>query len=184
MVNKVLRAILKFLLIAVLILGAVYFSKYLDTNETLKYLVHESGYLGVLLAGVIGGLNFIIPVPAILFMPIFLSAGLNLWLVVLFITVGATLADSLSYIFGSVGRDIVVEPNSKLFNKLEEYKNKGKYYIYVILALFACFAPIPNEVLVAPLAFLGIKFKKILPIIFIGNFVFNALSALGISYFV
>lgn len=184
MKNKVLSSLYKLVLLLALIVLAVYMSRFISESSVLVSFIGKYGYIAVFVAGLIGGLNFVIPVPAITFMPFFLAGGLNPVIVVVVIALAATLADTLSYLFGSAGRDFVLEENSKLMSYLDRKKDSNMPWLYFLLFLFASFAPLPNEILVVGYAFIGVSYKKILPIVFIGNLVFNSLGALGFSYFI
>ena len=46
-----------------------------------------------------------------------------------------------------------------------------------MLALYASFVPLPNELLVLPLSFFGYRLWKVFLVVLFGNFVFNTLAA-------
>lgn len=179
------KALFQILVVIALIILAFYLAPVVEESSRLSGLVHDFGYLGVFIVAIIGGLNLFVPIPAITFLPVFLAADLNLTLIVLTIALGATLADSIAYLLGRAGRNIVsYEHNRQILEFVDGIHKKGRHAMAIVLLLFASFVPLPNEVLVAPYAFFGFKFRQIFPLILIGNIIFNTLGALGISQFV
>ena len=50
--------------------------------------------------------------------------------------------------------------------------------------LYAAFAPIPNELVVIPMAFMRCSLAGVMTAVLCGNVIFNALMASGASWFV
>lgn len=153
-------------------------------SEWIQNVVSRYGYAGIFIAAVISGFNLAVPVPIASFIPLFLVSGHALWPVIAVITAGLTFADSLSFYVGKVGRRLLVpEEYSKSLMRLERLQERWKWSPPIALFLFAAFVPLPNEVLVIPLAFLGWRLKTLIPPLLFGNALFNTLLGLGITAF-
>ncbi len=178
---KFIKPIISILLILAVFGTVIFFGEDIRESGFVQDMIAQYSYAGVFLISFLSGINFIVPIPAISFFPLFTAAGLNAVITVLVITIGLTLADSVSYFFGMAGRNIVLsERQAKVARKLERLRERYKFLPIFILFLFASFVPFPNEVLIVPLAFLGYQLRHIVPAVFSGNLVFNTLSAVGL----
>jgi membrane protein YqaA with SNARE-associated domain len=172
------------LLTGVVFVGMVCIAIFLSRNEAVVDLVERFGYWGMFGASILSGFNVVVPIPIIAFIPVFLEAGLALWAVVLTITLGMTLGDSVGYLLGSTGRKLVhpLRARSRILELLDQFRNRHPLFPYLILLGYVAFAPAPNEVIVIPLSFMGYKLRYIFPIVLVGNLIFNTLVALGVSW--
>ena len=160
---------------------AFWLSEEASQNEIVQNIISRYGYLGVLVASFISGLNLIVPIPAITFLPALVAAGLNHWLTIIVITIGMTMGEMVGYVIGHTGRHLASPPTIVgAMNQLEHIKNKYHINPIMVLLIYASVVPFPNETLVIPLSFLGYRFKQILPAVLAGNLIFNSLSALGL----
>lgn len=169
-------------MIAMATILAVFKLSYLvDNNESIGNFVFNYGYGGIFLISLVSGFNFLIPVPAISFLPLFLISGLNFWLALLFIILGTTFADIAAYIMGWMGQRVVKSLTSEyIFKRIKKLHFSYYWAPIIALFLFAAFIPFPNEVVVVPLGFLGYRLIHILPVLIVGNGVFNTIYAIGI----
>lgn len=159
---------------------AFYFAGLAQNNESVRQAVTGYGYTGIFIVSLIGGFNLLVPIPVVAFMPLFLESGFNFWPAILTITLGMTLADSVSYVLGRLGHQIAHHwTKEKFLEKLESFKGRYEITPVIIIFLFASFAPLPNEVLLVPFGFIGYRFLRILPVLVAGNFIFNILYSLG-----
>jgi len=150
-------------------------------SDFVSDLIRRFGYGGIFLIAVVSGFNLVVPVPAISFLPIFLVSGLNTFAVIAVIAAGMTFADFMGFLLGKASRRIAMSDfERKVLNKFEKIKEKLNWSPALALFLFASLAPIPNELIVIPMAFLGYKFTYILLPVFLGNMVFNSIYALGV----
>ena len=159
------------------------FTNYVITNDYVQGVVARFGNVGIFMISVLSGFNIIVPVPVIAFMPIFISAGFGLLTTIFIITAGMTIGDSLGYAIGRLGRRVVLYDSGRkkqFYEKLKHYQEKSPHIPMIILFFYAAFVPLPNELIIIPLGFLGYRFINILPILFAGNIIFNTLIALGI----
>ncbi len=179
--KKIFKIVIQGLSLIAVIGIALYFAHLARGNENIKELVGDYGYIGIFVVSLISGFNFVVPIPAISFLPLFLESGLNYWTTIVIISLGMTVADSFAYFLGNLGTKIVSSTFSeKLEKRIRIIHEKYSWAPLVILFLFAAVMPLPNEVLLIPFAFLNYRFIYIIPIVFAGNFVFNFLFSKGI----
>ena len=183
------RLIVRVGLLALFLVAIFIAAQYLAQNDILVSLVSRFGYPGLFIASAFSGFNFLVPVPIILFLSIFLEAGLSFWLTLIIMSIGMTVGDSVGYLIGGTGRVVAEkvtegrdpEENAphRVMAFIESFRTKHAILPYVILLIYVTAAPAPNELLVMPMAFAGYPYKKMFPIILVGNFLFNVAIAYG-----
>lgn len=178
--NKRLKQFLKVSLVVTVVLLGWWFSFRLKENEQIIELVRSYGYVGIFIVAIVSGFNLVIPIPAISFLPIFIASDLNLPLVFLTISVGVTIADTAAYYIGHIGRAVASGEVVKTIKRLEKWRERNPAMPFVVLFLFCTFVPLPNEMLVLPMGFLGYRLAYIIPIVFTGNFIFNLWYGYGL----
>ena len=156
-------------------------SQLIVENETAKEIVSQFGHVGIFMISVISGFNLAVPIPAIAFLPIFTGAGLNFWIIVILVTAGMTVGDALGYLLGRAGSHLMESKMSDIIERLEHLRNEYRLGPLAALLIFASFIPLPNELIIIPLGFLGYQMKYVIIITFIGSAIFNTLAALGIT---
>lgn len=149
-------------------------------------LVHAGarrfGYAGILAAAAVSGFNLVVPVPVIAFYPFFMEVGFAPVVTVLVIAAGMTLGDLVGYVLGHAAREVMAPRRRGLVGRLERLRERHPVLPFVVMFLYAAFAPIPNEVLVIPLAFLRYPVTGIFLAVLTGNVIFNSLVALGVVH--
>lgn len=179
--KKIGKIILQGVSLIMIISIALYFAHLAKESEQIKNIVGNYGYIGIFIISVMSGFNLVVPIPAVSFLPLFLESGLDYWTTIAIMSAGMTLSDSVAYFLGDFGKKIIPSlVNKKLEKKIKLIHEKYNWAPLVLLFLFASVAPFPNEVLLVPFAFLNYRFIHLLPIIFIGNSVFNFLYSKGI----
>lgn len=179
-INGSQRYLAKIIFLLLVIAMAFWASGTVKDSDFVSDLIRKFGYGGIFLIAVVSGFNLAIPIPAISFLPIFLSSGLNAFMAVFVIAVGMTLADFIGFLLGKTGRHMALSAlERKVVNKLDRFRDKPYWFPALVLFLFASFVPIPNEVIVVPMAFLGYRFTYILLPVFFGNIIFNSVYAIG-----
>lgn len=160
---------------------AFWLARLAQENTFIQELVVSYGYLGIFLISIASGFNLVLPIPAVSFLPLYLEAGLNFWITIGFITLGMTLADSLAYFIGFIGRDIATRyNNAHIFQKIDQWSKRNKNIPLVVMFVYASLAPFPNEVLLIPLGIMRCRFIYLFPIVLAGNTIFNILTAFGV----
>lgn len=148
-------------------------------NPNLQSGVLSFGYLGIVAVAMIAGLNVIVPIPAATLTPIFTAGGLTLPGIILALTIGTLLADFIGFAFGKLSRATVTAKYPTLVYRLETIYRQKRSWLIPVVFLYAAFVPIPNEALVIPLAFLGVRWYVLVLPLFIGNLINQALYAYG-----
>jgi len=170
---------LKLLFILAVLLALILSFDALISNDFLKDIVADYGYLGVAAGAFFTGIAGF-PVPIITFTPVFVELGLSVVFIIIAVVVGLTLGDLVTYVFGVAGRRLSRGSESKLFMRIEAYAEKYKTLPLWILLFWASFVPIPNEVLLLPMGLLGYRLAHILPPLILGNVILNTLVANGL----
>lgn len=164
-----------------LVVAAVFsLSLWIASNESVLGAITHYGYWGAFLISIISGFNLVIPVPAASFVPLFLSAGLSLPILILIISVGMTLADFLGYLIGKTGRTALkATKHLPQWARSETWNDKSNFWIGGAVFLYAAFIPLPNELIVIPLALIGHRLTAIAPVLLLGNITFNLIASWG-----
>jgi membrane protein YqaA with SNARE-associated domain len=178
--KKSILLALQGLLLLGFIAVALYVAIAARESEAIRHFISQYGYGGIFFVALFSGFNLAVPIPAAAFMPLFLESGLAFWPTVILITIGVTVADLIAFFVGHFGRHAVMHTfQIRILSKLETFRERYQWLPFVILFLFAAFAPLPNEILLVPFGFLGYRARSIFFVTLSGNFVFNTLYALG-----
>lgn len=179
--SGVQKHIARFFILLSVLAVAFWLAEKAGENEFIRQIISEYGYGDIFVVTLASGFNLAVPVPAVSFMPLFIEAGLNKWAVFAVIVFGVTVADSIAYAFGRTGRMLLaLDPERRMTARLERLRARFRFAPHAALFLFASLVPLPNEILVVPLGFLGYRLRSLLPPLFLGNAAFNALSGFGI----
>ena len=150
-------------------------------NEQLLDAISRFGYPGLFVVSAISGFNVIIPIPAISLFPLLMEAGFHPVVTVLVIGAGMTVGDAFGFVLGRLGRKVVSRPG--WMQRLEDMRERHAIAPYVLMFFWASFAPVPNELIVIPLALIGCRWYGVLGAALGGNLIFNGLAAAGFSSF-
>ena len=153
---------------------------YAAEHDFVEALARRFGYPGVFIAAAISGFNLIIPIPVVAFFPFFMDVGFDPLLTVATIALGMTTGDLVGYLLGRTTREIFAPRVHGMMARLERLRDRHRVLPFVIMFLYAAFAPIPNEILVIPLAFLRYPLIGIFTAVLAGNLIFNSLVAFGV----
>jgi len=168
-----------FLILFVIVL-AIWASWIIRDNEFVSGLINKFGYAGIFLVAVVSGFNLVVPIPTVSFFPVFLASGLNSFVLIMVISGGMALADFVGFLLGKTGRRIALSAlERRVVNKFEKVKERLNWSPTLALFLFSSFVPLPNEIVVVPMGFLGYKPISIFPPLFFGHMIFNSLYAFG-----
>lgn len=177
------RLILQIVLIALLVAAVVWFNQFAVDSDAVQDLVVRFGYVGIFFLSVASGFNLIVPVPVVAFFPFLLSAGFHPIVTVAVISFGMTTGDFLGFLIGRAGRSAVKPTSQKLIRRIEALQEKSRFLPYFFMFLYAAFSPVPNELVVIPLAFLGFRMWKVMVAVLLGNIIFNSIAAFGFTQF-
>jgi len=160
--------------------AAVWMNLYGAEAAGVEETVRAWGYPGLFAMSALSGFNLVVPIPIVLFFPFFMEIGMHAGATLLTISVGMTTGDLVGFLLGSIGREVVQLPEGRIVRGLRDLRQRP-WLPYVVLFGYASFVPFPNELLVIPMAFLGFSLVGIFASTFLGNFIFNALAALGLT---
>ena len=149
-------------------------------HDLLREAVRRFGYMGLFAAAAISGFNLLVPVPVIAFFPVLVQSGLEPVLTVVVIAAGMTTGDLIGYLVGHTARQVMGERDHRILRRLGSLRERHRVLPFVVMFLYAAFAPVPNEVLVIPLAFLRYPVAGIFTAVLLGNLIFNSLVAVGV----
>lgn len=178
--KNIVRLISQIVIIVFVIIGVIWLNRLAIDSEFFRNITERFGYIGMFFAAIASGFNLLVPIPIIGFFPFFVDIGLSPILIILTISVGMMIGDAFGYLIGKAGRNVVLLKNRKMVRRLEKIQTRYSKGPIVIMWLYASFVPLPNEVLVIPMGFLGYKLRNIMIAVFFGNILFNSLVAFGI----
>ena len=142
----------------------------------------SAGYGGLFLASVVSGFNLIWPIPVASFYPFFIESGFEPVPTLATIAVGMTGGDFLGYLIGHATRDLASHRVAAFRARAEALRARHRLLPLGLLFLYAAFAPLPNEILVIPMAFMRYSLAGVMTAVLLGNVIFNTVYALGVSW--
>lgn len=162
---------------------AFYIASLILADPYLQAALETWGVPGAVLVAFIASLNAFIPIPPAAFAPIFLAAGLShLWVIVAF-AIGASFADSVSYLLGSLGRSYTENQLPKVSRRIHTFFAEHQRWILPAAYLYMGLAPLPNEYIMVPLALAGYKYHKLILPLLLGNVFYFTWTVLGYDSF-
>lgn len=168
--------------LVIFIAAAFYLAHQASQSEAVRELVASYGYFGIYFVALLSGFNIVVPIPVASFTPLFLESGLSFLPTVFIIALGMTTADALGFHLARTGKKLLSDSyGEKLFDKFANLP--PKYYRYPLagLFIFAAAVPLPNELLLVPMAFFfRYSLKELVPVVLAGNLIFNILFAKGL----
>lgn len=151
----------------------------LGESEAVQSALSAYGYLTVLGIALVAGLNAIVPIPAATFVPLFTEAGLYLPLIITMLIVGTTAADFIGYALGRLSRDYVRNKYPRMLRWLKKIHDQHAHLILPFIIAYAAIIPLPNEIILIPLAIIGYKTRLLLVALLVGNTVNQTALAYG-----
>lgn len=178
---KIKPLITKLVVLVALLVFFVWANSYALESDTVKNLVQAFGYPGVFLIAVLSGFNLAVPIPAIGFYPLFIELGYVSWMIIALVSLGMLVGDAIGYLIGSAGKDALSDTKAERYVKfLTTLHEKHPMLPYACLLVYAAVIPLPNELIVIPMALAGYRFLPMGAMLFVGNIIFNILGAFGI----
>ncbi len=174
------RFALRLLLIGGLLAVVVWANLYASGHDMVREAAQRFGYPGIFVGAALSGFNLLVPIPVIAFFPFFMEIGMAAVPTVMLIAVGMTTGDLAGYLVGRTARGVVELPEGGIVRRLESLRDRHPTLPFVVMFLYAGFAPLPNELLVLPMAFLRFPVAGIFVAALAGNMIFNTMVALGV----
>lgn len=149
-------------------------------NEAIREFVAGYGYFGLFIISLVNGFNLFVPVPTPALMPSLLEAGLNFYISFAIITVSTTIADLIAYFLARSGRELFPKAaEGKIVKKLDQWQKKRWWLPIAAMFLFSALAPLPNELLTAPLGFLRYRWQYVFMAVLGGKIFYTLIYSLG-----
>jgi membrane protein DedA with SNARE-associated domain len=161
---------------------AIFASLQLQSNETIVAAVASLGYIGVFIAGLIAGLNFIFPVPAATLSPLFTEADLTIPFIIIFLAAGTLVADFIGYLIGRTSHSIIKNKHPKIVALANRVSGAHPGLLVVFVTIYAALVPLPNELILIPLAFAGVSWRLLLVPLFVGAVIIQTLLVTGMTW--
>jgi len=166
-------------IIAISLIASFFFADFVTESEEAQALVEQTGYLGMLALSIIAGLNLFVPIPAGTFAPIYAAAGFPLPAIIAVLVIGTTIAGSIGYLIGALGKQVARLKYPKIQERIQTFACRHHALILPTVFLYASLSPFPNEVILIPLALAGIKFRYLILPLILGNLVYQTLYVYG-----
>jgi len=164
------KRIALFVTVLLLIVGWTLLFMYTEPEEVIAWIGVENSYLVGFLISVLGALGSVTPFstyPAVYAMA---STEVNLFVLVPLVAAGLTVGDALFFFFGVTAQDVI--PN-RLQSKVDQLwswlEKKPDIFIQIFLLIWVGFSPLANNLITAPLAVAGYRFRKIVVPLTLGN---------------
>lgn len=167
------------LFVCALFIGALFLADHIASNSTAQIMVEQFGYFGILAISIVSGLNLLLPLPAPLFVPVFTAAGYPLISVIATIAIGITIADSIAYCIGVLGKKFTEQHHPKVLAFLKRIQEQNHVFIIPVVFLYSALVPLPNEIIMIPLAMMGFAYTKIIIPFVLGTIVYVSVLAYG-----
>lgn len=149
-------------------------------NDVVRQAVAQYGYVGVFVVALVSGFNVVVPVPAVAFMPLFVTSGLDLATTLGIIVVGVTVADLVAFSLGRAGADLEVLERSRAVRRLRALRERHYWMPLAVMFFYACLAPFPNELLAIPLGLMKYPARHMILPLLLGNLVFTAYATFAV----
>ena len=139
-------------------------------QEIVDYVGVENTYLVSFLLAVFGGLSTVTGISFFASVATFSRGGASPVLLALFGGLGIFISDSIFFLIAQYGVDILrkkVQPISLWF--ISRMENFSLGTIMVGVYIYIGFTPLPNDVLMIALAFVGMPFRRLAPVLMAGS---------------
>ncbi len=162
----------------VLLYGVVLFTQFLLADQQANAFVNQYGYWAVLVASYVAGLNAIVPIPATSLVPVFLAADLWLPLIIAILVIGTTLADLTAFGLAVLGRKAATGKFPKVEAYARKLHEKKEVHLAIFVFVYATISPLPNEIILVPLALAGVKLRVLILPLIVGTIIYQTYFSL------
>lgn len=168
--NKKLKKYLVVLFIFVFIILWIVILYNFPPEKIVEKIGIENGYIVAFLVALFGGVTSLTGSSYYIVIATLAAGGLSPLALGLVGGIGATISDSVFFLFGKKASEALIEDKKEKIKKLTKWlKKKSKFLISLISFVYIGLSPFPNDVLMLALGILGYKYKALLPIIFLGE---------------
>jgi hypothetical protein len=176
---------LPFISLVIFILASSIFFYYVSPDKFVETLGLSNGYLVSFLVAFFASISTFINFPYQLIIIALASGGLNPYILGLTAGAGEILGDSTSYLLGYHSHQILPNSLKKPFIKFTNWCVKSPpWATYIALFLYGAFIPLPNDLIILPLAVGRYPYRRIVFPLAFGNIFFNiGIALLGAQEF-
>ncbi len=172
--------LLSFFLILAFILAWSALLYFVGPDKLVELIGVQNGYLFVFLVASFGGFSSLTIPSLYATLATFTLGGLDPLLLGVVSGFGVTIGDSLFYLLGHHGRQIVSGRFQKLFRKIAlRLAQTPRWLIPLVVFVYAGLTPLPNDILTISLAISKISWRRIIIPLLLGNIVLMTLIVLG-----
>lgn len=175
--NKIkLYYIFALILLLILVINLIFI--FVTPEEIVNFIGLENSYIVTFILASIGGLSSFTGAALFTAIATFAAGGSNPLILGLVGGLGIFISDSVFYILSRVGRNAIPKHYSKEINKLLVwFKKSPEWLIFLVVYLYLGFTPLPADILMIALAFAGISYKRIFPILLFASLTIGILTA-------
>ncbi len=151
---------------------------FVTPEEIVHFIGVENSYFITFIIASIGGLSSF--TGAILFSSIivFAAGGSEPFLLGLVGGLGIFISDSVFYLLARFGRRAISKKYSiQIDNFLVWFKKTPEWIVFLFVYLYLGFTPLPADILMIAIAFAGVSYKRIFPILFLASLTIAMLTA-------
>ncbi len=169
-----------FLITLIFFIGLLY---YFNPSKIVNSLGLTNVYLIILILGLIAGFSSLFSSPFYASVIAVAGSDVNFFIIALIGGISLSIGHSIYYYFGSVGEKSLPKKIRKKLKKYSKYICGKDYLVPFIAFIYFSFTPFPNEFIITPLGVLNYSYKKLIPLLILGNIVLIyltvVLSSLG-----
>lgn len=158
----------------------LFMAQFIGRNEVVQEFVASFGYVGIFATAIISGFNVIVPIHAATFTPLFVAAGFPLPGIIICLVLGITISDLVSFWVGVTGKHFAHEKYGKQLMRLEAMTARKWWLPIAFLFAWSIIAPVPNELILIPLAVIGVPFRRVIIPLLAGNTIHMTLVIYGV----
>ncbi len=166
---------------ALTLLGTIVFSLVLvsiPTDTLLEYIGTNNAYVFVYLIAFLGSISTFASIPYPLILIGLVAGGLNPLLAGILSALGVSTSDTLTFFAAHKGRVLLPENISRSFQKMSVWIGRHPTLFNPALVLYGIFAPLSNDFAVISLSLMKFSFWRVVPVLAIGNMIYN----IGIAF--
>ncbi|TXD36349.1 hypothetical protein FRC96_09730 [Lujinxingia vulgaris] len=159
-----------FIVALLLVVGWTLFFIYTEPEAVIAWMGVENSYLVGFLISVFGALGSVTPFstyPAVYAMA---TTEVNLVILIPLVAIGLTLGDALFFYFGVTAQSVMPRWLENWMERVWQWlQTKPEIFLQIFIFLYVGFSPFANNLLTAPLAMAGYRFRKIVVPLTLGN---------------
>lgn len=169
-------AIILIVLVAVLV--AFFAANFVINNSNLRGAITALGYPGIILMAAIASFN-VITVPAASLVPIFAAAGLKLPFIIIALAIGTFISDCINIVLGIWSGEIAASKYPATYHRFKKLYDSHSTLLWPMVFIYVAFIPLSNQVIILPLAALGMSLRTMLLVLMLGALVNQGVLALS-----